>query len=440
MTTVILAFDRLSVRSIDADGRLHIAKSHISKAGVNPYRGSEIPGWKELGLDSEKIYRMFRDPVELERGMQTFARLPIQSKHVHTTVDDPRPDLVVGAIGSEVSFELPYLDADLCIWDSTAIAGIETGEVQELSCAYRYVPVMDSGEYEGQPYDGRMTEIKGSHLAVVPIGRAGDDVLVADSNPFEKEVKMKMTKLGKALHSTMLAISPVLAADSALPSVFANMTKKNFKKTEVKAKLIAMDASLDSNKLDAVLDAILDQDPNPVETPAAAADESPAEKVKKMLSGKVDDKVIEEICAMMSKPAEDEDKEEKDKKEDKDKKKVAEDDDDMDDDTAMDKDEGMKPAEVKAAMDGLRAELREAEQARRDVRPVVGDVIGMDSAELVYGFALDHLKIDRKDVRGVPALRALFKVASSISTSTSPKIAQDAGGLEKLFPSVARFK
>lgn len=48
-----------------------------------------------------------------------------------------------GAIGSEVVFAAPYLDADLCVWDATAIAGIETDKVRELSYAYRYVPVME---------------------------------------------------------------------------------------------------------------------------------------------------------------------------------------------------------------------------------------------------------------------------------------------------------
>ena len=80
-----LAFDR-SARRIDADGRLHVDRSHISKATVNPYYGKEIPGYEALGLQPDTVYRLFRDPVELERGAATFARLPILSKHVPVTV------------------------------------------------------------------------------------------------------------------------------------------------------------------------------------------------------------------------------------------------------------------------------------------------------------------------------------------------------------------
>ena len=416
MPTMKLAFDR-SARRIDADGRLHVDRSHISKATVNPYYGKEIPGYEALGLQPDKVYRLLRDPVELERAAPTFARLPVLSEHVPVTVEAPRPDLVVGAIGSEVVFAAPYLDADLCVWDATAIAGIETDKVRELSCAYRYVPVMEPGEFEGQPYDGRMTEIQGNHLALVEVGRAGSDVVVADRNPFIlKESAMKMSKLGKALFAALCAASPVLAADSALPALVGNANRKTFKPDEIKAKLLALDADLDPQQLDNVIDALLDveQDPKPVETPAAAADESPADKLRALLAGKVDDATIEQACALCATPAADEKPE---------------------------GEGGMKKEEVTAAMDGLRKELREANEAAREVRHIVGDV-AMDSAAEIYGFALDHMKVDRKGVEGVPALRALFKVAaaSKTATATAPNVAQDSAGLAAKFPGAARFR
>ena len=413
MPILRLAFDR-TARRIDADGRLHVDRSHISKATVNPYYGKEIPGYESLGLAPDQIYRLLRDPVELERGAETFARLPILSEHVPVTVDAPRPDLVVGAIGSEITFNAPYLDADLCIWDAASIAGIETDKVRELSCAYRYIPVMEPGTFEGQQYDGRMTEIQGNHLALVEVGRAGSDVVVADRNPFTfKESAMKMTKLGKALFAALCAASPVLAADSALPALVGPATRKNFKKEDVKAKLLALDAELGPQQLDNVIDALLDveQEPKAVETPMAAADESPADKLRKLLAGKVDESVIAEACALMQPAAADAEPEEP----------------------------GMKKEEVTAAMDSMRKEMREANEAAREVRHIVGDV-AMEAAAEIYGFALDHMKVDRAGVEGAAALRALFKVAASKSSAPAPRIAQDAGGLVEKFPGVARFR
>jgi hypothetical protein len=248
---------------------------------------------------------------------------------------------------------------------------------------------------------------------------------VADANPFIKteEHAMKMSKLGKALFAALAAASPVLAADSALPALVGTANRKTFKKEDVKAKLLALDASLDSNKLDAVLDAIMDveSDPKPTETPMAAADESPADKLRALLAGKVDDATMESACALLAPAAAL----------------------DAEGDTVGGKAIDAKPVDVKAAMDAfgvkLRAEMADANTARVDVRATVGDVLGMDSAAEIYGFALDHMKVDRKDVTGVPALRALYKVASSKSAIVQP-IAQDRAGAVVKFPGAARFR
>lgn len=422
MNKLTIAIDR-SARRTDVDGRLHIDRSHISKANICPYYGREIPGFEQLGLDANRIYRLYRDPVELERGAPTFERLPILSKHVPITVanvaaDEELKKLIVGAIGSKVVFDSNYLDADLCVWDAKAIAGIDTEQVKELSCGYRYVPLMEPGECDEGRYDGRMTEIVGNHLALVEVGRAGADVVVADQNPFInfRDISMKMTKLGKALFAALCATSGVLAADSALPALVGQADRKNFNAKDVKSKLLALDEKLNPVALDSVIDSLLDVDntPEPVVTPEAVAD-TPADKIRALLAGKVDDATIEQIVGLLAAPATDADP---DAKEDK----------------------SMKPEEVKAAMDGLRKELREAADAARDVRNVVGDV-AMDSATEIYAFALDQMKVDRKDVEGVAALRALFKVASQHKpTTTTTVVAMDSLGMKERFPNANRFR
>lgn len=425
MTTLKIALDKSS-RRIDADGRLHVDRSHISKATVNPYYGREIPGFESLGLEPDKIYRLLRDPVELERAAPTFARLPILSEHVPITVDTMLDDeeqkkLIVGAIGSDVSFNKPYLDADLCVWDAVSIAGIETDKVRELSCAYRYVPVMNAGEYEGEEYDGRMTEIQGNHLALVEVGRAGADVVVADNNPFIKEsVTMRMTKLGKALFASLSAASPKLAADSALPALVGNANRKTFNKQDVKAKIIALDSDMDPNQVDNLLDAITDveQDPKPVETPAAAVDESPADKIKGLLAGKVDEETLNAVLAALA-PAP----------------------------AALDEEpEPEEKQDMKGAMDSLelklRTQFRESATAREEVREIVGDVIALDSAPEIYEFALDHMKVDHMGVTGTVALRALLKVAANAAKSDTikpPRVAQDGNAAIAMFPHAKRF-
>ena len=393
--TGAMAFDK-SVRSTDKDGRLHIAKTHISKACVNAYYGSEIPNSQALGLIPTQIYYLFRDPLELARAASTFARLPILSQHVPVSADSPRQDLIVGAIGSDVEFNDPYLDADVCIWESGAIAGIETDTVREFSCAYRYVAVMTPGEYHGQRYDGVMTEIHGNHLALVEQGRAGSDVLAAD-----EDIKMaKTTKLGKALFLTLGGMSTKLAQDSAMLALVGQSTGKTLNVAEVSSKLIAMDADLDPKKITGAISALVALDSGD-DTMSEDEDEHPKDCDCKE-------------CKAVAKD-EDEDEDEKAKR------------------LAKDADK-----KLEGAMDAFKAELREADEARRAVRSVVGDVIAQDSAAGIYGFALDHLKVEHEGVTDARSLKALFTLANR-HTAPAPRIAQDAAGLATMFPNANRF-
>jgi hypothetical protein len=426
---------------------MHVAKSHISKADVNPYYGREIPGYEQLGLDPEKIYQLLRDPEELEKAAPTFARLPILKEHVPVTAEAPRQDLVIGAIGSDVEFNDPYLDSDLSFWIDSAIAGIETEDVKELSCAYRYVPVMEPGVYKGKAYDGRMTQIQGNHLALVQDGRAGSDVVVADEDLFQKNFKektMKMTKLGKALFAALSAKSPKLAQDSALGAIVGDASSKTLKDPALRGamgkKLLALDAALNPQQLDSVIDALLDVEQNPDPTSASSpieggeGDSSPEEKMRKLLEGKVDKETMDAACGLLPKlSAEDEDEEEKKRREEEERKRRE---------ATASEEKPIKKEDVERAMDSLgkklRTQFKEAAEAANDVRPVVGDVIGMDSAAEIYSFALDQMKVGREGVQGIPALRALFKIAS-VQKNGGPAVAQDSAGLEKRFPNVARF-
>lgn len=380
------AFDA-TARTTDTFGRLHIAKSHISKATVNPYYGSEIPNSEKLGLIPTQVYYMFRDPLELARGASTFARLPILSKHVPVKADAPRQDLQIGTIGSDVEFNDPYLDADVCIWDAGAIAGIETDQVREFSCAYSYVAVMTPGEYHGQRYDGVMTEIRGNHLALVEAGRAGSDVIAAD-----EEIKQmaKTTKLGDALIVVLGGMSPKLAQDSATVALVGMAKKKTFNAEKISGELIALDANLDPKKLTLAFDAMLALDADKEDKPAQDEDE---------------DDVI----------AGDDDEDEEAKK-----KRLA-----KDAEEKADKDKTAMDAAIASATAKITQNIQEADEARRLVRSVVGDVIGMDSAPAIYGYALDHMKVERAGVEGTPALRAMFKAVNTRPAAPAPRIAQD---------------
>jgi hypothetical protein len=416
----------MTARTYTIDGRLHISRSHITKAAVNPYYGKEIPGADGLGLDPDRIYMMLRDPDELAKAVDGFKMLPILNKHVFIELfdrmdEEERKQHIVGSTGSDVEFLLPYLDSDVCIWESHAIVGIETEKVREFSCSYRYVPVMTTGAYEGVKYDGIMTQIQPNHLALVESGRAGNDVLAADS---ELEITpMKRTKLGNALIVALTTAFPkvTVANDSELEKILAPANRTSFQKHNALSAIVAMDASIDSKQVNAVMDALVDvDDPEPKKHPkdCDCADCKEA---------RADDEEDEED--------DEDDEDEKKKKSAKDKKAAKDSDDDKKDSkAAMD-------SAIAASENRLRAEFKAADEAKRDVRPVVGDVVAMDSAEAIYDFALNHLKVDHAGVTGIAAKRALFKLASDRQSPTpTVHVAMDASQHDVLknYPGIAK--
>jgi hypothetical protein len=170
-----------SARTIDNNGYMHVAVSNLTKEQVVPYLGNTIPGYKELGLDPDKIYQIYRPGDEIEKAADTFNGLPLMLDHWDMDAENIPKDKVVGSLGTDAKWEPPYLTNSLIVTDSNAIKAIEDGSYSELSASYACDIDMTGGIFDGKSYDGVMRNIKGYHVALVPEGRAGHDVKVADS-------------------------------------------------------------------------------------------------------------------------------------------------------------------------------------------------------------------------------------------------------------------
>ena len=340
------AFDRASVRSIDADGRLHVALTPISKANVCPYFGYEIPGWQELGLDEDKIYQLYRDPEELAKGAATSNGIQLLWQHVPVSIDDHRPDDIVGSVGTDAVFKAPYLMNSLTIWTDYAIKAIESGEKRELSSSYRYTPDPTPGEADGVKYDMIMRDIHFNHVAMVEQGRVGKDCYVMDSDPFvdiktettklldeSKEEKIEMSKANMTrgafwMQGALAAyLAPKLANDANidLTKIVSGVTSKNYKQHKPAIALgiqsvakdkLAQDANLDDlmcllDKLDVPAEEAADMEPNagaPMMKAEAKDDmdmmDDPSmddglEELKAMLKAKLSDEDYMKACAML---------------------------------------------------------------------------------------------------------------------------------------------
>jgi uncharacterized protein len=453
-----LAMDRGTVRNYDQDGRLRIEVANISKANVCPYLGNEIPDWQELGLEPDRTYQLLRDPVELEKAAPTFNGIPLLDTHVPSTAWDHPFGKVVGTTGTDAVFEAPYLQNSLIVWTADAIQGIESGEQRELSCGYRYRPVMEPGNHEGIAFDGRMVDILGNHVALVAAGRAGPDVLVGDSSTVKGNGMTKVKAIARkaaALRGALL-VSPKLrgfAADAKVSAITAAITQANWKterpklEAAIKPKLAA---DADMQDLVQLLDAIeqteegMDDDPAAITQPAVDAD--PVAEILAMLKGKVSDEelagIAQKLQAMKPAAAADVDP---DKKPGEEKDMVSK----SAMDTALKAASDKAAKDIKAAADSARSEaeentikrLRSVREAEEAALPYAGKLAGaFDSAEAVYRAALTALDVKHDGIHE-SALRAVLEAQPKPGASrTFAHDSTPSADFAKRFPGAAAVR
>lgn len=399
MTADKMAFDA-SVRSIDENGHLRVAKTVISKAQVDPYYGREIPDHVELGLDPDRIYRLLRCPEELAKAADSFKGKQLLIKHTPVDSKSPQKELTIGAIGSDIEFEDGKLYADLTSWDDEAISLIQSGKMKELSAGYAYTPDMTPGEYNGQAYDGVMRNLSGNHVALVERGRIGADAVISDSLPFE--MRFTNMKLKKGAEQLITARLRKIAQDGISEDSTEELVREVAENIEHKP-------AFDEDKLRELAGDNFD-------------------KIVELLGAQAaEDEAPEKPEGGADKPAQDEDKGPKADKEREELEKTDKDDRDAKRDKAMDAD----------AIAAHAAAMVESKYAARDaIEPLVGRIAldGFTDAASIYAYALKQKGIacDGINEAGLKALVALQRNASA----AAPAVAMDAA------PSTltARFK
>jgi hypothetical protein len=363
-------------RSIDSNGHMHVPNCRVTKGSVDKYLGMETGGATLRGFRAMDMISIYRDETELVKALQSFDAVPLMLQHVVTTAEDPQQELLVGC-ATNPRWEDGWVVMDLTVWDQAGIDVIQSNEQSELSAGYaRDLDWTPGKSPEGLQYDARMFNIKCNHVALVRKGRV-DGAVVADKAP---EVhmfdKLKFPKIVSALF-TALGATP--KAESAL----------------------ALDAALESElAVDGKKGTAETQEPVVAEL---TGDEKAAkEKADKEASEKAEkeesDRKTAEACAMDAKINE----------------AVA---------TAV--------AAAEARVHGLYT-------AKSAVADKVGDV-SLDSAELVYRFALTKVGVNHEAVTAdaLPALWESSQKTANVSLDTARREPFD---ITALFPGIASVR
>lgn len=364
-----------SARRYDRNNHLIVDKTIITKAAVNPYLGSSIPRWKELGLDPNKEYMLLRDPEELRKSLDTFKGLQLLKRHIPVDASQPEKESTIGSIGTDITMDDEgRVWSSLRVFDQEGIDYIESKALGELSAGYAYDAVMKSGTFNGVPYDGIMTNIHGNHVAIVERGRIGSDAIIADS--IEGQLMAKNVVLKKG---SLAKLREQLGMDSA---------------EDLKKVILAVHGSL-----------ALDEDDKKAE------DE--------------DDKKAEDEDVEIVEDSEDGDK----KAKDEDKQTQADKDNESE---AMrlkareKREEKDRDEDKKHAMDAaeVRGSIMNIFKAGREVEPLVGVIAldGFSSDHEVYAYALKQKGVDTTGINtaGLAALVKSHKTPT-VAMDSAPK-------------------
>lgn len=177
-------------------------KSKITKEG---YVKGDAPltrvGVFEYVNTDGSIRRELRHPDEVfnKDSLETLKLIPVTNDHPSQLVNaDNAAELTIGMVGENLTIDSPFIVGSYNITHKDGVNAISRGK-KAFSLGYTLDLVREDGEYQGERYDYRQTNIKYNHLALVSQGRAGREVRInfdnalfeADkqNNPIIKEIK-----------------------------------------------------------------------------------------------------------------------------------------------------------------------------------------------------------------------------------------------------------
>jgi hypothetical protein len=140
--------------------------ARLTRVGVFRYSDRAGNVWGELRDESE---------VFEPGSMRSFEMVVLTDDHPSEFVTTRNVDAVqIGHVGSDVRRDGIYLRASILITDAVTIAKVEAGKC-ELSCGYTATGVIESGRRDGLDYKIRQRNVRGNHVSIVDMGRAGPE-------------------------------------------------------------------------------------------------------------------------------------------------------------------------------------------------------------------------------------------------------------------------
>lgn len=160
-------FDNVALKKaeITPEGYLK-ADAIVTRAGVFDYLNGD-----------GTIRRELRHPEDVfhQDSLSSLKMRPITNGHPAQKLVDANnvKELAIGYTGESVNTLDNFVVSSILVTDGAGVAAIKANEKRQLSLGYTVDLIEEAGEYEGERYDYRQTNIRYNHLAIVANGRAG---------------------------------------------------------------------------------------------------------------------------------------------------------------------------------------------------------------------------------------------------------------------------
>lgn len=168
-----------------SEGYLICKNVPIARTGKQDYLA------REMGVadaDPERVIPVMRNPEDVfsVETLASFEGKPVTLTHPPEDVTPENWAAYAKGHVQNVRRSGDHIKADLVITDPMLINQVRSGSMRQVSCGYHCDYTADGTGY-------KQTRIRGNHVAVVPLGRAGAAVSIQDAAPEAEKERDRMS-------------------------------------------------------------------------------------------------------------------------------------------------------------------------------------------------------------------------------------------------------
>lgn len=170
-------------KSVDDNGYITWVDVPLTREGIFDYLGREIDPKGKMGLEPEKVYKVYRPKAEVckDSFVKSLEQKPLVDDHTMLgELGQPAEKKGVHGVLSDVKVVGNELHGTITVWSDTLKRKIMSGK-RELSLGYQGVLRKQHGRFMGQDYDFVQHSLSANHIALVDLARMGHACKLADN-------------------------------------------------------------------------------------------------------------------------------------------------------------------------------------------------------------------------------------------------------------------